>query len=287
MKKLQTLLAAAMCGAIFAAAAARADVQGYGTVVRVDGKASYSLGDNNWHPLQAGKYLPVGSTIRTGDNGEVDVVLGREVLLPQATSQPDRISLAPDSPVRGMVNYKPSAEQNVIRVTPNTTIAIEKLTVTDTGADTVSDTELNLKEGKIYASVKKISGASQYLIKLPNGIAGVRGTLFGISANGDVECFESQNGGVVLSLVGSDGLPKTFLVGPGQMFSPSGGSSNIPPALQDSLHNIFNALRTIYYQAVNFSFDHTQVWVSPTQGGRGHHKGGGNSGNGGGNGGGD
>lgn len=288
MKKLQTLLAAAMAGAVFAAVSVSAQpaMQGYGTVVRVEGKASYSLGDNMWHPLQAGKYLPVGATIRTSDNGTVDVVLGKEVMLPQSPGQPDRISFAPDAPVRGMINCKPSVEQNVIRVTPNTVIAIDKLTITDTGADTVSDTELNLKQGKIYASVKKITGASQYLIKLPNGIAGVRGTLFGISATGEIECFESEGGGVVLSLVGSDGLPKTFLVSPGQMFSPSGGTSPIPADLNNALQNIFHALRTIYFQVVNFSFDHTQTYVSPTQGNNGHHRGGGNSGNGGGNGGG-
>ena len=278
MKKLQVLLAAALCSALFATVSAQAQssMQGYGTVVRVDGIASYTLGDNTWHPLQAGKYLPVGATIRTGHNGVVDVVLGKDIQLPQSASQPDRISFAADAPVRGMVNYKPSAEQNVIRVTPNSLIAIDKLTVVDTGADTVSDTELNLKEGKIYASVKKLSGASQYLIKLPNGIAGVRGTLFSISADGTVACFESQGGGVVVSLVGSDGLPKTFLVAPGQMFSPAGGSSALPPDLSNGLKNIFLALRTVYFQAVDFSFDHTQCYVSPTQGrGKGKGKGGG------------
>jgi len=258
-------------------------MQGYGTVVRASGTASYSLGDGNWHPLQAGKYLPVGATIRTGHDGVVDVVLGKEVVLPQAVHSPDRISFAPDAPVRGMINYKPSAQQNIIRVTPDTLIAIDKLYITDTGADTVSDTELNLKEGKIYASVKKITGASQYLIKLPNGIAGVRGTLFSISADGTIACFESQGGGVVLSVVGSDGIPKTFLVAPGELFSPTGGSSPLPADLADALKSLFTALRTTYFQVVDFSFDQTRCWVSPTQGGKGNGKGN-NSGNGNGNG---
>lgn len=289
MKKLQKMLAAAMCGVVFTVigASAQSSVQGFGTVVRVDGIASYSLGDNSWHPLESGKHLPVGAIIRTGHNGVVDVVLGKDIFLPQQGTRPDRISYAADAPVRGLVNNTPSAVQNVVRVTPNSTLAIDKLTVTDTGADTVSDTELNLTEGKIYASVKKITGASQYLIKLPNGIAGVRGTLFSISADGTVACFESQGGGVVLSLIGADGLPKTFLVAPGQLFSPGGGSSPLPADLMSTLEDIFRALRTVYAQVVDFSFDHTRCWVSPTQGGKGHHKGGGNSGNGGGNGGGD
>jgi hypothetical protein len=268
MKKLQSLLTIAVYGALLTAvsAVAQSAMQGYGTVVRADGVVSYSLGDNNWHPLQAGKYLPVGATIRTGHNGVVDVVLGKEIRLPQAVERPDRISFAPDAPVRGMINYKPSAQQNVIRVTPNTTISIDKLNITDTGADTVSDTELNLKEGKIFASVKKITGASQYLIKLPKGIAGVRGTLFSISADGTVACYESQGGGVVLSLIGADGLPKTSLVLPGQLFT-NGGSVPLPADWADTMRSLFTALRTTYFQVVDFSFDQTRCYVSPTQGG--------------------
>ena len=289
MKKLQTLLAAAMCGVILSAAAsASAEVAGYGTVVRAIGIASYSLGDNVWHPLEAGKYLPAGSLVRTGHNGIVDIVLGQAVEMPQAKWQPDRISFAPDAPVRGMISYKPSVEQNVVRVMPDTTLGIDKLTTTDTGADTVSDTELNLKDGKIFASVKKISGASQYLIKLPNGIAGVRGTLCYFSvAKGALQeagCSESHGGGVVISLVDSSGGTKTFLVAPGQLLNPANGQpSPLPASLADALAKVFTAIRTVYFQMVDFSFDHTRCYVSPTQGGPGH--GGGHGGHGGGGGG--
>jgi hypothetical protein len=273
MKKLQTLLAAAMCGAIISAAiSASAQTAGYGTVVRTVGVASYSLGDNNWHPLLAGKYLPVGAIIRTGHNGVVDIVLGKSVEMPASTIQPDRISYAPDSPVRGMVGYKPAVEQNVVRLTPNTTLGIDKLTITDTGADTVSDTELNLKEGKIFASVKKITGDSQYLIKLPKGIAGVRGTTFSISADGTVAVFESKGGGVVLSLVQPNGETKTFLVTPGLLLDPvTGLPSPVPFELLQMMNGVFTSLQTIYFQVVDFSFDHTKVYVSPTQGGPGNN----------------
>ncbi len=272
MKKLQIMFAAALCGAIFsitATASAQAGLQGYGTVIRVAGLASYSLGDNVWHPLLAGKILPVGSLVRTGDNGVVDVVLGQSVSMPQAGGQPSRISYAPDSPVRGLIGYAPSVQQNVVRLTPNTTLGIDKLTITDTGADTVSDTELNLKQGKIFASVKKLSGASQYLIKLPNGIAGVRGTTFSISADGTVSCLESTGGGVVLSVVGTDGSTRTFLVAPGQTLSSSssnGQPTPLSPDAMSSLIGLFDQLQSSYYQLVGFSFDHTCVYVSPTLG---------------------
>ena len=43
-------------------AAAQPAKPGYATAVRVKGFASYSLGDDKWHPLVAGKYLPPGSS---------------------------------------------------------------------------------------------------------------------------------------------------------------------------------------------------------------------------------
>lgn len=286
MKKLQILLAAAMCGVVLNVSA-QSGVSGYATVVRVQGAAYYSLGaGEREYPLVAGKSLPAGAIIRTENNGVVDVVLGKAVEAPQAAWQPDRITLAADSPVRGMIGYKPSVEQNVVRLTPGTTLAIDKLTITDTGADTVSDTELDLKKGKIFASVKKLSGASQYLIKLPNGIAGVRGTLFAISADGTVAVFESKGGGVVLSMVLPDGSTKTFLVAPGQFVDPASGGGQpgaLPPGALSNLQSIFTGLQTLYLEVVSFSFDSTRIYCSPTHGGKdnGHGHGGGQGGGGG------
>ena len=283
MKKIQALFAAALCGAIFSVTAtvsAQDSQAGYATVVRVEGMASYSLGDDNWHPLVAGKHLPVGAIIRTGQNGVVDVVLGKNLDIPHTVWHPDTIAMAPDSPVRGMLSYKPAAEQNVVRLTPETTLGIDKLTVTDTGADTVSDTELDLKKGKIFASVKKLTGASQYLIKLPSGIAGVRGTKFSISADGTTAVFESTGGGVVLSLVLPDGSTKTFLVTPGNLLDPASGQlAVLSTELATILTDLFSALPTIYAPVAYASFDSTKCYISPTHGGHGkgngHGQGGG------------
>ena len=192
MKHIQTFVSAAICGFILtlaSGACAQSTHPGVATVVRIVGEARYSLGDGVWHPLVAGKILVAGAVIQTGHDATVDIVLGKKILMPQARSRlPDRVALALDADVRGYVSYKPSAEQNAVRMTGDTVLAIDKLTVSDTGVDTVSDTELDLRQGGIYNSVKKLSGASQYLIKIPNGIAGVRGTLFYINATGRVCC---------------------------------------------------------------------------------------------------
>ena len=88
-----------------------------------------------------------------------------------------------------------AAEQNVIRMQADTVLAIDKLLISNTGVDAVSDTELDLRQGTIFGNVKKLSATSQYLIKMPNGIAGVRGTTFIISANGDITVIVWLHGG--------------------------------------------------------------------------------------------
>ncbi len=284
MKKFQASLVAALCGLVFnltAMATNGGGNSGYATVVRVKGIASYALPDGKWHPLVGGKILPAGSVVRTGYNGIVDMVLGKDISLPDTAVQG---RWNPGNPT----SSRPAAEQNVVRVTPDTMLGIDKLTVTDTGADTVSDTELNLSQGKIFASVKKITGASQYLIKLPSGIAGVRGTKFSISADGATAVFDDKNHpsrGVVLSLVLPDGSTKTYLIVPGQFLNPStGGLAVIPSDIVSILTDIFSQLPTTF-QPLQFCSptpNETQCYVSPTHGSNGgHHNGGGGGGGGG------
>ncbi|HEX9048176.1 MAG TPA: FecR domain-containing protein [Verrucomicrobiae bacterium] len=273
MKKLQTLLGIALSGVLLNAgisAFAQPAKPGYATVVRVKGTASYSL-DAGAHkfPLVAGKFLEPGATIYTADDGVVDVVLGKAIDLPQAAWVPDRISLSVDSPVRGLVTYQPSAEQNVVRVMASSTLVIDKLTTTSSGADTVSDTELDLKQGTIYASVKKLSPAAQYLVKTPSGIAGVRGTQFSITLNPDgtiqnVAVYKTLNDdGLVLSVNTPGGTTSTYLIKDGQVWQ-NGSPNPVPlsPQLRSLLQLTFSALRTVYFQLVNFDFDHTKQYES-------------------------
>jgi len=276
MKKLQILFVATLCGVLFGlAATASADSAkiGSATVVRVDGPVSYSLGDDKWIPLVAGKILPVGTTIRTGTNGIVDIVLGRDIDLPQNGWQ-DRWApshIAPDSHsnVRGLISYRPSAEQNVVRLTPNTTLQLKKLDIIDTGADSVSDTELDLKQGQIYANVKKLPGASKYLITLPSGIAGVRGTQFSLCANGATSVYHTTSGGVVLTLVPLNGPPRTTVVTAGFSFNPNTGVLTILPGDEATfLSRLFDALQTIYSPISFMADDHGCFYISPVHGPR-------------------
>jgi hypothetical protein len=154
----------------------------------------------------------------------------------------------------------------MVRMTGDTMLAIDKLTVSDTGLDTVSDTELDLKQGRIFASVKKLSAASQYLIKIPNGIAGVRGTLFEIDASGSCAVLKSS---VLLSIVGSNGVPMTYLVGEGSQFNPQTGQvSPLSPGMLEKLLMQGRTLKTVYAEIVAFVYDRTFCYISPISG---HH----------------
>lgn len=270
MKKLQTLLAIAMGGVLLNSgltASAQPSKPGFATVVRVKGEATYSL-DNGAtkHPLVAGKFLEAGSIIYTDDDSMVDVILGKALQMPQATWTPQRVSLAADSPVRGLVTYTPSPEQNMVRVMPQSALGIDKLTTTSSGADTVSDTELDLKKGGLFASVKKLSSAAQYVVKTPAGIAGVRGTEFAISLNEDgtiksIQVYKTHDDeGLAFSVTPASGTPENFLIKDGEMWSP--GYTNpmpITPEIRSLLQEVFAALPSTYFQLVSFDYDRTQV----------------------------
>jgi FecR protein len=269
MKKIRRMFCAALCGVVLTVAiTAPADdiKQGVATVVRVKGQASYTLGGtDNWHPLVAGKILQAGSTISTKPDAIVDIVLGKQVAMPQAQPAPDRVSPAADSPVRGIVGDRPSAEQNIVRLSGSTTLKIDTLTVSDTGVDTVSDTELDLQAGRIFASVKKLSATSKYLVKIPNGIAGVRGTKFTLAADGSCGCIENA---VWISEVGADGKPVTTEVAQGTQYNPATGQSGpLSAETLKLLQEIATAAGTTYYELVSYAVNYADlVRVSPTAG---------------------
>ena len=275
---MKNIYSAVLCGTMLVlgvAASAQTLKPGVATIVRIQGEARYSLGDGNWHPLVVGKILGAGAVVQTAHDAIVDMVLGKTVEMPQAAPVPDRVGPAPDANVRGLIDYKPAVEQNMVRMTGDTVLGIDKLTVSDTGLDTVSDTELDLKQGRIFASVKKLSAASQYLVKIPNGIAGVRGCVIGIDANGWCAVIKdplepaSHKGALLLSIIGPNGAPTTYEVDEDNQFTPQTGQiSPLPPELLSLYQQISMSLDTVYVEVVSFEYDRTFCFISPISG---HH----------------
>jgi FecR protein len=263
--KIAQIFVAAVIGALvmsFASGVYAQTQPGYATVVRIKGQARYSLDGNVWHPLTVGQTLGAGAAIQTAADSTVDLVLGNKIAT-HIQSAAGMIAQASDPNVRGLVSFKAVAEQNAIRMYGDTVLAVDKLTAADTGVDAVSDTELDLRQGKIFGNVKKLSAASQFLIKIPNGVAGVRGTTFVLSADGTLTV---TDGSVVLSVVGSDGKTYTETLGPGDQFNPTTGQiTHLTDQELTSLEQTHVEVITIEEGIYRYAHDLTTVYVSPNK----------------------
>jgi hypothetical protein len=123
------------------------------------GTAQYTAaGESGWKKLTVGTRLKQGATIKTAQGSIVDLFLGE------------------NGPV--------------VRVTEDTIMGVDKLTRDNTGQETVIETQLDLRNGRILGNVKKLAAASKYEVKTPVGVAGIRGTQYDISANGRVTVIE-------------------------------------------------------------------------------------------------
>jgi hypothetical protein len=147
----------------------------------------------------------------------------------------------------------------MVRIWDNTLLGIDKLTETETGADVVTETQLDLKAGHIFGMVKKMSAASKYEVKMPNGVAGIRGTVYDISAEGVVKVLQ---GSVVLAYVGSDGKAQTQVVMGEQMFDArTGVLSALPNPDKNGMTSVLKA--GLLPAVTTVSVDKTFNYISP------------------------
>jgi hypothetical protein len=224
-------------------------------VVRIKGTARYSTGNNNWQPLPLGAMLTAGMTIQTGSKSYVDLAVGMGDV---------PVSSPSVGGGGGGDAYAPSADQNSLRIHEDSSLAIDKFTSTKTGADEVIEIQLDLQRGNIFGMVKKMPAASKYEVKIPNGVAGIRGTTFEIKAEGVVAVRE---GSVVLAYAGPDGTVVTQVVVTGQMFDARNGQiTPIPPDHLQTMDQEAKNLVVYIPSPITFSTDHTFNYVSPTQG---------------------
>lgn len=279
MKRVTTgLIACALALAMVSSATAQNVSQGKARVVRIGGHARFTTGNNVWQPLHVGDVIRPGTVIQT-ENKEgafVDLVLGDgSGSLGMASADGAAASAASVTPI----SYRPSAEQNVVRIWQNSALGIDKLTSTDTGADVVTDTQLDLRAGRVMGTVKKMNAASKYEIKLPNGVAGIRGTFYDITAEGVVRV---SSGSVVLAYMAADGTVTTKVVVAGQQFDARTGEVTPIPEdvlkMMDAVERMLLALGVPPGERTEFARDHTIFHVSPHRGHHGHHNGNGDDG---------
>jgi len=179
-------------------------VPGRAEVRTVNGTATYSTNGGPAKPLRAGLILRSGSTIRTETNSTVDLFLG--------------------------------VSSGIVRVAENSTVTFDKLTLTDTGTDTAVEVQIHLSDGEMYFKVNKLSKASRYEIKMPTGVAGIRGTK---------GCLSFRQAGKVKPPIilldgrlvyihappGGEPVEHTLNAPPAVFFSPVGGVQQAPDGL--------------------------------------------------------
>jgi hypothetical protein len=224
------------------------------TVVRVHGEARYTMDNRTWQSLKVGDVLKPGCVIQTAPKSLVDIQLGeREAATPAVGRNPASYN-----------SYAPEQQKaNIVRIFENSALAVDKLTVDHTGTgDELSDTQLDLRAGQIMGNVKKLSAASKYEVKIPNGVAGIRGTVYMISSSGVVNVL---SGSVVIAIVGSDGTVITRVVVAGQSYDPATNTiSELTPVQIQTLTNIYNQIGGPPQTPPHGPVPNTPIlWISP------------------------
>ena len=162
-------------------------------------------------------------------------------------------------------SYQPTADQNVVRLWENSALGIDKLSSMQTGADVVTDTQLDLKAGRVTGNVRKMSAASKYEIKLPNGVAGIRGTLYDIYAEGIVKIFVGS--AVAAAVDSKSGNVSTQTVMGGQQYDMR--SNQVTPISSADMSNMDALIAALVLPQVTaptvLASDKTVEPISPVQ----------------------
>jgi hypothetical protein len=262
MKNLQTitnyLAFAGVALAMIVPAAAQPN-QAIAKVIRIKGSARYAATDNVWQPLKVGDEIHGGTIIQSAEKSQVDLVLN------------DKNAVATENPFgQGGAGYQPVADQDFLRLWENSVLAIDKLTVQNTGVDKISETQLDLRSGRVFGTVKKLAAGSKYEVKSPAGIMGVKGTIYEINSVGIIGV---TSGSAVAAFADGSGNPTTQVVMSGQSFDcRTGQYSPIPTSLQQEMDGAARAAQGNLPPSVhNFPDDHNHHYVSPTQGDQGQN----------------
>ena len=232
-KTLTWLVAGVVSIVLVTGANAQTTKERTGKVVRIKGAARYSMGNKVWQPLKVGTILKSGSVVQTAADSYADIVLNEEttaetVSMPRPAASPNALI-----PSGGSGGGNQVSAHDVVRVQSDSVLAIDKVSATDTGADRVTETELDLRTGSIFFSVKKQAAASRFEIKLANGIAGIRGTSGIAYSDGRIIC---GSGSVVTASTDPAGKVTTTVVPAGSASGPGGTVQLASPAESASIN---------------------------------------------------
>ncbi|KAB2648098.1 MAG: FecR domain-containing protein [Verrucomicrobia bacterium] len=235
-KTLTWLMAAVLSLALIAPAGAQTSPARTGKVVRIKGEARYSTGKKVWEPLKVGAILKPGTIVQTAKDSFVDIVVNEDESATAVTLKMLTATSAASSGGAG-VSATPAPDQDVIRVLDDSYLVFDNMSAKGDASSRVTETLLDLKKGSIFGSVKKQTAASRFEVKIPNGVAGIRGTIFLISASGKVSCL---TGSVVAAFTGSSGDVATQVVGAGNELNTNTGEMSPLAAASSNLISVMS-----------------------------------------------
>lgn len=189
-------------------------------VLQVKGNARYSTADKHWHDLRQGDILQPGVVIQTAAHSFVDIQLSDRDTAAKFQSAVLVVSATAYTPPASGMGAGEESKANIVRIFESSVLAVDKLLVERTGVDEVAETQLDLQAGRIMGNVKKLSAASKYEIKVPNGVAGIRGSIYDISVN---SALKMLSGSAILAIVAADGTVKTYVINGEHGFNPVDG----------------------------------------------------------------
>ena len=127
---------------------------GQALVQAVSGEATMLVDGNKWLPLQTGQLLKTGAVVKTGAKSRADLFLG----------------------ING----------SLLRLAANTELKFSHLAIEESPIESIAQTEMELRSGRVIGNVSKLPMGSSYVIKTPKGMAKVKGTVYDINANGEL-----------------------------------------------------------------------------------------------------
>ena len=211
-------IAVGFISAVLAIPLHAAPANGKAVVIKVVGSASYATAKRGGGAVQPGMIFRQGTRIVTGPGSSVVLDLGH------------------------------NGETLVVR--PDTTLSLDTLDLVPVGTDKAATTQVDLQRGSMGFSVKKLSTASKYEVRTPNGTAGIRGSEGVIYATGVFLCLDGTFLVSVKNL--STGVVETFTATAGNTVDASGPQVVLTPISQADFDRQKSAIGTATKAVVDF-----------------------------------
>ena len=167
------------------------------TVRGLMGSATYLAAGSAEMPLRPGAIIPIGAIVKTGMGAAVDLSF--------------------------------SHNAGVVRLLQNSTLLLDRFNASGPNPGAPVDLQLNLPQGAILGFDQKLSSASKYRVKVPQGIADLTGSKYRLDAQGYLVLLE---GTALFAFVSAGGVPTPFplTAPPAVYFSPLEGGVRPAPS---------------------------------------------------------